>query len=115
MKKQQYELLTDDLKLDARLAIVLGKEVDYYDIWGLLVSNESWQPSQDPAILMRLLNSECILGMHQYKDKWCVTALSKYGDLHYAESKLLALIAAYCAADPRGHWAKWCKDNGVIV
>jgi hypothetical protein len=127
MNKQQYESLSEDLKLDARLAIALDKDIHisaghhlftvggWTNSSGQVINTKSWQPRQDPAILLGLIGCNLVTCLSHTRRGWVTEFGYSQADMRLEKTKEEAIIAAYCHADPHGHWAKWCKDNGVIV
>lgn len=119
MTLDEYNSLPEDLKLDARLAITLGKKIIIDEIGLLRVEwltgrYIDWQPRQDPAILWWLLGDNTLIAKTDHNDGW-YCSLDDNDTQHSWKTKEEAVIRAYCEADPRGHWAKWCKDNEAAV
>lgn len=125
MTKDEYNSLSEELKLDARLAITLGHDFEIYKNMVLLKTVYSiyhpefrftfseYCPRQDPAILWGLIGDYAEIAKLSNGDYLC--SAGSYRHCHQSKTKEEAVIKAYCEADPNGHWAKWCKDNEVTV
>lgn len=128
MNKQEFELLSEELKQSALLAIALGMDftgavAGQTTFWRIVSKDKvewlhHWNPSDNKALMWGLV---CELG-HSPR-----AAIGTKGSLfcceyYNKEYKVLtqtdsyntreqALIAAYIAADPKGNIVKWRNEN----
>lgn len=117
MNKEQYESLSDDLKLDARLAITLGlaPKINLNSKLVITETNELWKPRQDPAILWGLIGDSLVTCLSHTRRGWVTEFGYSQSDMRLEKTKEEAVIRAYCQPDPEGHWDNWCKDNEVTA
>ena len=130
MTPKEYNATPEgDPKLVARLAITMGwhsvfahqTHVDHYVIGDLLVSdpnyvfgfrNKKFDPFTDPSIPYGLIGRGIdICGACTNDGDFFAESFSSKEFHVYAKSLTHAIIQAFCAADPLGHWAQFINGE----
>jgi hypothetical protein len=128
MTPKEYNAMPEgDTKLTVRLAITMGwhcvfahqTHIDHYEVGDLLASdpkyvfgfrNKKFNPFTDPSIPYGLIGR----GVHvvaQLHSNKAVASAETHLPWSHAESKTHAIINAFCAADPMGHWSRFIKGG----
>jgi hypothetical protein len=122
MTPKEYNAMPEgDTKLAVRLAITMGWPRVKTDFYGRVIVRDidndyyfyAWRifdPFTDPSIPYGLpVDSVFMPCTNDYSAYPHGSHALKYRRVH--ESKTHAIINAFCAADPQGHWARFMKGG----
>jgi hypothetical protein len=124
MTPKEYNAMPEgDTKLAARCAITCGWQSgdsncrfirswcgDYVEVTQKIdgfISYNAFEPFTDPSIPYGLIGRG-VASVIAHADGDYSAISGRYIPTH--ESKTHAIVNAFCAADPQGHWARFMKD-----